>query len=82
MTGVLAIAVDSDKDATKLWHIRLDHAGEKSMQALAKQGLLKGMKTYKLESSEHYILNKKMKVKFGTAIHCTRGILDYMHTDV
>ena len=34
--GALAAVVDSDEDTTRLWHMRLDHAGEKSMQALAK----------------------------------------------
>ena len=28
-----------------------------------------------------YLVNKK-NVKFGTNIHQTRGILDYVHTDV
>ena len=36
VTGALVAVVDSDDDATKLWHIRLGHAREKSMQALAK----------------------------------------------
>ena len=62
--------------------MRLGHAGEKSMQALAKQGLLKGAKTCKLEFCEHCVLGKKSKVKFGTAIHRTKRILDYVHTDV
>jgi len=42
VTCGLATAVGSDEDATRLWHMRLGHAGENSMQALAKQGLLKG----------------------------------------
>ena len=68
--------------------MRLDHAGEKastgekSMQALVKQDLLKGAKTCKLEFFEHCVLGKKTKVKFDTAIHRTKGILDYVHTDV
>jgi len=61
--------------------MRLDHAGNKSMQALTKQGLLKDAKTCKLEFCEYCVLGKKTKVKFGTAIHHTKGILDYMHTD-
>ncbi|XP_047314433.1 RNA polymerase-associated protein LEO1-like [Impatiens glandulifera] len=31
-------------EATKIWHMRMGHAGEKSMQTLVKQGLLKGIK--------------------------------------
>ena len=38
-----------DAEATKLWHMRLGHAGEKSLQILTKQGLLKGTKACKLE---------------------------------
>ena len=62
--------------------MRLGHTGEKSMQVLAKQGLLKGAKTCKLKFCQHCVLGKKTKLKFGTAIHRTKGILDYVHTDV
>jgi len=78
VTGVLAIVVDSDEDVTKLWHMRLGHAGEKSIEALAKQYLFKGTNTCKLKFCEHCVLCKKIKVKFDTAIHRTRGILDYV----
>ena len=69
-------------DSTRPWHMRLGRTGEKSMQALAKQRLLKGAKTCKLEFCEHCIIDKKTKVKFGTAIPCTEGILDYIHINV
>jgi len=62
--------------------MRLGHTGEKSLQAFAKQGLLKGVKTCKLDFCEHCVIGKKTKVKFGTATYCTEGILDYVHTDV
>ena len=62
--------------------MRLGYAGEKSLQALAKQRLLKAVKTCKLEFCEHYVIGKKTKVKFGTAIHCTEMILDYVRTDI
>jgi len=44
--------------------------------------LLKGAKTSKLKVCEHYVIGKKNKVKFDTMIHCTEGILSYVHTDV
>ena len=62
--------------------MRLGHEGEKSMQALAKQCFLKGAKTCKLEFCEHGEFSKKIKVKFGTTIHRSKGILDYLHKDV
>ena len=67
---------------SRLWHYRLRHTGEKSLQALCKQGLLKGAKSGKIEFCEHCVLDKETNVKFGTAIYQTRGILDYVHTDV
>jgi len=35
-----------------------------------------------LKLCEHCVLSKKVKVKFSTTIHRTKGILDYVHTDV
>jgi len=62
--------------------MRLGYASEKFMQALVKQGLLKAVKTCKLKFREHCVLSTKIKVKFGTTIHRTRGILDDVHTDI
>ena len=82
--GTAAAVSEADKVAemSKLWHMRLGHAGEKSLQTLAMQGLLKGAKTCKLDFCEQCVLGKQKRVKFGTAIHNTEGILDYIHTDV
>ncbi|KAG8480687.1 hypothetical protein CXB51_025275 [Gossypium anomalum] len=73
---------DADLEATKLWHMRLGQAGEKALQNLTKQGLLKGANSCKLEFCEHCVLGKQTRVKFGSAIHNTKGILDYVHNDV
>ncbi|CAL9003833.1 unnamed protein product, partial [Prunus brigantina] len=56
VTGGAAVteAADADStDTTRLWHMRLGHAGEKALQGLVKQGLLKGAKACKLEFCEH-----------------------------
>ncbi|KAH9688524.1 Integrase catalytic domain-containing protein [Citrus sinensis] len=73
---------DADSEATKLWHMRLGHAGEKALQTLAKQDLLKGTNSCKLEFCEHCVSGKQTRVKFSSAIHDTKGILDYIHSDV
>lgn len=80
--NVAAVKGCTNSDDTKLWHMRLGHAGEKALQGLVKQGLLKGAKTCKLDLCEHCVLGKQTRVKFGTAIHQTKGILDYVHLDV
>ena len=85
ITGGAAVSQSSGevvRDTTKLWHMRLGHPGEKALQDLVKQGLLKGAKMCKLDFCEHCVLGKQTRVKFGTAIHQTKGILDYVHTDV
>ena len=81
--GIAAALTEADKVAemSRLWHMRLGHAGEKSLQTLAMQGLLKGEKTCKLDFCEQCVLGKQKRVKFGIAIHNTEGILDYIHTD-
>ena len=73
---------DADSKATKLWHIRLGHAGKKTLQTLAKQDLLKGTNSYKLEFCEHCVLGKQTRVKFGLVIHDIKRIMDYVHSDM
>jgi len=82
VTDQVATSTDSDDDSTRLWYMRLGYTGEKFLQALAKQDLLKSTRTYKLEFCEHCIIRKKTKVKFGTTTQCTKGILDYVHTNI
>ncbi|KAK9224543.1 hypothetical protein WN943_009577 [Citrus x changshan-huyou] len=77
-----ANVVEAHSDTTKLWHVRLGHSGEKSLQTLMRHGLLKGTKTCKLNFCEHCVVSKKTRVKFGTANHDTREILEYVHSDV
>ncbi|KAI9160968.1 hypothetical protein LWI28_013247 [Acer negundo] len=48
VTGRAAVSSSSDNEASdtsRLWHMRLGHVGEKALQGLVKQGLLKGAKT-------------------------------------
>ena len=82
MTGQEATSEGADDDSFNLWYMKLEHTSKKSLQTLARQRLLKGAKTCKLEFCEHCVIGKKTKVKFGTAIHHAKGILDYVHTDV
>ena len=43
---------------------------------------MKGTNFHKLEFCEDCVLGKQTRVKFGSAIHNTKGILDYVHSDV
>ena len=73
VVGTAAAVSEADKVAemSRLWHMRLGHAGEKSLKTLAMQGLLKGAKTCKLDFCEQCVLGKQKRVKFVTAIHNT-----------
>ena len=85
VTGRAAVSSSSEEKAnnsSRLWHMRLGHVGEKALQGLMKQGLLKGAKTGKFDFCEHCVMGKQTRVKFGIAIHRTKGSLDYIHTDV
>ena len=49
VTRKVVTSINSGDDSIRLWYIRLGYTGEKSLQALAKQGLLEGVKTCKLD---------------------------------
>ena len=48
-TAVAVLEAEKVAKMSKLWDMRLGHTGEKSLQTLAMQGLLKGAKTCKLD---------------------------------
>ena len=62
--------------------MQLGHMGERGMTMLSKQGLLGGQKTVKLDFCEDCVFGKQHRVKFSTAIHRTKGTLDYVHSDL
>ncbi|GAV82842.1 gag_pre-integrs domain-containing protein [Cephalotus follicularis] len=83
--GTAAVASssgDKDADTTRLWHMRLGHMSEIWLQILSKKGLLTGVKSGKLDFCEHCVYGKQCRVKFSTTIHKTKGILDYIHSDL
>jgi len=75
VTGQETTSEGADDDSIRLWHMSLGHTGEESLQVLPRQGLLKGVKTYKLDFCEHCVIGKKMKLIFDTVIYHTKGFL-------
>ena len=82
ITGRMATSISSDGDCTKVWHMRLGQTGEKSLQAQAKKGSLEGASICNMELGGHDILEKKTKVKFGTTILRSNGLLDCIHVSI
>ncbi|KAI3770606.1 hypothetical protein L6452_01746 [Arctium lappa] len=69
-------------DVARLWHLRLGHTSEKNLEILRKQKLIKVVIPTSLEFCSGCVKGKQMRVSFGVGKHNTKGILDYVHTDV
>ncbi|GFS38450.1 hypothetical protein Acr_00g0057510 [Actinidia rufa] len=84
LKGRAAIANSNSNElgTSRLWHMRLGHAGEKTLQSLVKQCLLKDAKAGNVGFCEYYVLGKQIRVKFGIVIHRIEGTLDYIYFDV
>ena len=52
------------------------------MTILVGRGLLKSLKSCKLSFCENCVLGKRKQVKFGTIKHISKGILEYVHSDI
>jgi transposase InsO family protein len=81
VSSVAAITSDNYSDS-KLWHMRLGHMSQLGLAELSNRGLLKGYNNNELEFCEHCAFGKHKWVKFNTVVHTTKGILDYVHTDL
>ncbi|KAA0067607.1 retrotransposon protein, putative, Ty1-copia subclass [Cucumis melo var. makuwa] len=82
VSGSTAIASGKVTYMFMLWHNRLAHVSERGLQALSQQGLLEGVKNVELSFCEHCIMGKCTRVQFGKGKHTTKGILDYVHSDL
>ena len=80
--GQVTTSISSDDFCTQVWHMRLGHKREKSLQAPAKKGSLEGASTCNMESDGHNVLDKKMKVKFSTTTHHLEDLLDCVHVSI
>ncbi|KAH7849584.1 hypothetical protein Vadar_019987 [Vaccinium darrowii] len=52
----------SSTDDTRLWHMRLDHMGERGMFGLHKRNLLKGVKVCKMDFCKYCVYGKQHRV--------------------
>lgn len=62
--------------------MRLGHMSEKGLSLLSGKGLLKNMNKPCMEFYEHSVYGKVHRLKFSTSKHKSKGLLDYVHTDV
>jgi len=79
----ISIAIINDEPSkTNLWHMRLGHMSELGMTELIKRNLLEGCSQSNMKLCEHCVFGKHKSVKFNASVHCTKGILDYVHADL
>ena len=77
-----SIVPENDSDSIWLWHQRLGHMSERGLKILFDRMLLPSLKSSKLYFCKHCIYGKQSKQKFKTGKHTSKGILDYIHSDV
>ena len=83
-TGSVHVSTVSEHDSSsiRLWHQRLGHMSERGLNILADRKLLPNLKSEKLDFCKHCLFGKQSKQKFKTGKHTSKGILDYIHSDV
>jgi transposase InsO family protein len=82
ISGFANVVAASDPETTKIWHMRLGHMSALGLAELSKRGLLDGCHADTLDFYEHCVFGKHKRVKFSSAVHNTKNILDYVHADL
>ena len=73
---------ENDNDSIRLWHQQLGHMRERGLKFLTYRMLLPSLKSSKLDFCKHCLFGKQSQQKFKTGKHTSKGILDYIHSDV
>ena len=71
-----------ETDMTKIWHSRLGHMSLKCMNILVKDGYLTDKEVKTLGFCESSVLGKSHKLSFTRSKHATKGVLEYIHSDL
>ncbi|KAH9752684.1 hypothetical protein KPL71_014795 [Citrus sinensis] len=82
ITGDVGVVIKQELDKTLLWHFRLGHVSESGLKELEKQGALGSDKISTVGFCEECVLGKSSRTRFKTAVHNTKGTLDYIHSDM
>ncbi|KAH9646639.1 hypothetical protein KPL70_024932 [Citrus sinensis] len=80
--GDVSVSTSMNPNKTLMWHMRLGHMSERGMKILERQGVLGDDKIGPVEFCEVCVLGKSSRTSFKTAVHKTKGTLDYIHSDL
>ena len=81
MSQVVVVS-EAASDPTRLWHQFLGHMSEKELKLLMDHKLLPSMKFLNFNFCKHSMFGKHARMKFKARMHVSKGILDYIHSDV
>ena len=65
-----------------MWHLRLRYMSKKGLRVLEKQGVFEDDKLGSLEFCEVCVLSKSSRTGFKTAVHNTKGTLNYINSNL
>ncbi|XP_062104884.1 uncharacterized mitochondrial protein AtMg00300-like [Humulus lupulus] len=77
-----ASVVKTQESGMLLWHQRMRHISEQGLRELHKQGSIDRLKTCALPFCEACVFGKLHKIKFTAAKHNTKGVSEYIHSDL
>ena len=80
--GVAAVASEEGDDEALKWHKRLGHISQQGLIELSKQQVLGDLKNCDISFCESCVLGKQKRVKFSKGKHSSKGVLDYVHSDL
>nr|CAD1817878.1 unnamed protein product [Ananas comosus var. bracteatus] len=82
MTNETYAATENDDLPLRLWHKRLGHMSKKGMKILVEKNLIPNIIFSDSKFCEHCVYEKHHKRSFKAGSHTSKGIPDYIHTDV
>ena len=78
----IELVYEEESGSIHLWHQRLGHMSEEGLKVLMNRKLLPNLKTLNLMFCKHCIYGKQCRQKFKVGSHVSKGVLDYIHSDL
>ena len=76
------VVSEAASDPSCLWHQCLGHMSEKGLKVLMDRKLLPSIKFQNFYFCKHCVFGKQDRHKFKARMHVSKGILDYIHSNV
>lgn len=69
-------------DETNMWHSRLGHVSQKSLDMMVRKGYLDETNVSTIQFCESCIFGKAHKVSFSTSVNSSKNYLEYVHANL